>query len=156
LPEEDSVALEPPASPAVSERAVVAVVRLPHISNFTDFEPLVAEGRVEVRYARRPDDLVGAALVILPGSKDTLADLRWLHASGCADALRAHLADGGRLGGICGGFQMLGLSVDDPDGLEGGGRVAGLGCLPAVTVLERGKVTRRVRARLVRGGEPFA
>jgi len=153
LPEEDSVALDEPSP--TGGRPVVAVVRLPHIANFTDFEPLAADPAVELRYARRPEDLAGAALVLLPGSKDTLADLRWLHAAGFADVIGAHLAGGGRLGGICGGFQMLGRAVDDPDGLEGGGRVAGLGCLPATTVLERGKVTRRVRARLAREGAGF-
>jgi adenosylcobyric acid synthase len=145
LPEEDSVALEqgPPAA-----AARVAVVRLPHVANFTDFAPLAADRATGVRYARRPAELGDAALVVLPGTKDTLADLRWLHASGFAEALRAHVARGGRLAGICGGFQMLGRAVADPAGFEGGGRVAGLGCLPVTTVLERPKVTRRVRARL--------
>ncbi len=147
LPEEDSVALDDPrvSGPV---RPIVAVVRLPHIANFTDFAALAADPAVELRYARRPEELAGAALVLLPGSKDTLADLRWLQASGLTDALRAHVARGGRLGGICGGFQMLGRAVEDPEGLEGGGRAEGLGCLPVSTVLERGKITRRVSARL--------
>jgi adenosylcobyric acid synthase len=152
LPEEDSVALEdarrPAPGPAGSRPQAVTVVRLPHIANFTDFAPLTADPAVALDYARRPEELAGAALVILPGSKDTLADLRWLHETGLAAALRAHVARGGRLGGVCGGFQMLGRWVDDPHGLEGGGRVAGLGCLPVTSVLEPGKVTRRVRACL--------
>jgi adenosylcobyric acid synthase len=155
LPEEDSVALDVAPPPRPAGRPVVAVVRLPHIANFTDFEPLAADPTLDVRYARRPEELADAALVILPGSKDTLADLRWLHASGFADALRAHRAAGGHLAGICGGFQMLGQHVDDPDGLEGGGRAIGLGCLPVTTVLAPGKVTRRVRARLAPDGVPF-
>jgi adenosylcobyric acid synthase len=133
----------------------VDVVRLPHIANFTDFAPLAADPAVALRYVRRPEELSGAALVILPGSKDTLADLRWLHATGFAGALRAHVARGGRLAGVCGGFQMLGRWVEDPDRLEGGGRVEGLGCLPVTTALEADKVTRRVRARLAGDATAF-
>jgi adenosylcobyric acid synthase len=156
LPEEDSVALdETGGADATDATVVVTVVRLPHIANFTDFEPLAADPGVELRYARRPAELAGAALVVLPGSKDTLADLRWLGASGFADALRAHVAAGGRLAGICGGFQMLGRAVEDPEGREGGGRAAGLGYLPVTTVLEGIKTTRRVRARLAGSAEPF-
>lgn len=154
LPEEDSVALDERPS-ALAVRPAIAVVRLPHIANFTDFAPLAADPAVELSYVRRPEELAGAALVILPGSKDTLADLRWLHASGFAEALRAHAARGGRLAGICGGFQMLGDAVEDPEGLEGGGRAEGLGCLPITTVLDRGKITRRVRARLAGDSQPF-
>jgi adenosylcobyric acid synthase len=154
LPEEDSVALdEPAAAPPI--RRVVAVVRLPYIANFADFAPLSADPTVELRYVRRPEELGGAALVILPGSKDTLADLAWLEASGFAAALYRHLEAGGRLGGICGGFQMLGRTVADPDGLEGGGIASGLGCLPVTTVLAPGKVTRRVQARLAGWAETF-
>jgi adenosylcobyric acid synthase len=153
LPEEDSVVLDERRPTAAAAR--VAVVRLPHVANFTDFAPLAADGAIGVRYARRPAELDDAALVVLPGTKDTLADLRWLHASGFAEALRAHVARGGRLAGICGGFQMLGRAVADPAGFEGGGRVAGLGCLPVTTVLERPKVTRRVRARLAGGATGF-
>jgi adenosylcobyric acid synthase len=154
LPEEDSVALDEPRRPG-SRAAVVTVVRLPHISNFTDFEPLAADPGVELRYARRPAELAGAGLVVLPGSKDTLSDLRWLEVRGFVAALRAHVAGGGRLAGICGGFQMLGRAVEDPEGREGGGRGAGLGYLPVTTVLEGRKTTRRVRARLAGSTESF-
>jgi adenosylcobyric acid synthase len=158
LPEEDSVALEAGEKgrqQGAGRHLRVAVVRLPHIANFTDFAPLAAEAAVRVEYVERPEELAGASLVVLPGTKDTLADLRWLHATGFAVALTDHVARGGRLAGICGGFQMLGRLVEDPEGLEGGGRVAGLGCLPVTTVLEGGKITRRVRARLAAGAEPF-
>jgi adenosylcobyric acid synthase len=154
LPEEDSVALDEPG-PARPACPVIAVVRLPYIANFADFAPLSADPTVELRYVRRPEELSGAALAILPGSKDTLADLAWLEASGFAAALRRHVAAGGRLGGICGGFQMLGRAVEDPDGLEGGGAAEGLGCLPVTTVLAPGKVTRRVRARLAGSADAF-
>lgn len=155
LPEEDSVALEETRSLRPS-RPVVAVVRLPYIANFTDFAPLAADPTVELRYVRRPAELAGAALVLIPGSKDTLADLRWLRSSGLAEALRDHVAAGGRLGGICGGFQMLGRAVEDPEGSEGGGRAEGLGYLAVTTALSRGKLTRQVRARLAGSDEPFA
>lgn len=157
LPEEDSVALDEdrPAPPWSAGATTIAVVRLPHIANFTDFAPLAADPALHLRYASRPEDVAGASLVILPGSKDTLADLHWLHATGFAAALRAHVAAGGRLAGICGGFQMLGIAVEDPEGLEAGGRAEGLGCLPLTTVLAAGKVTRRVRARLAEDDRPF-
>jgi adenosylcobyric acid synthase len=165
LPEEDSVALdERPAAPTAlapdgDRPQDVLVVRLPHVANFTDFIPLEADPAFHVRYAREPEAIDGSRrppdLVILPGSKDTLADLRWLDASGWVAMLRAHVARGGRLAGICGGYQMLGERVEDPAGLEGGGTAAGLGCLPAVTILEAGKVTRQVEAQLAAGGPAF-
>jgi len=165
LPEEDSVALDdrPPARDSLPSGAGrprdMLVVRLPHVANFTDFAPLEADPTFRVRYAQHPEALDGPGrppdLVVLPGSKDTLADLRWLDATGWIGALRTHVARGGRLAGICGGYQMLGERVEDPAGLEGGGMVTGLGCLPAVTVLEPGKVTRQVTARLTADGAPF-
>lgn len=163
LPEEDSVALEDRslrAAAAGGGAAVdVLVVRLPHIANFTDFEPLAADPAFRVEYAAGPDALRlrGRApdLVILPGSKATLADLRWLRATGWAGALRIHVVRGGRMAGICGGFQLLGERVEDPAGAEGGGAEAGLGWLPVETVLAPRKVTRRVRARLAPDGPSF-
>jgi adenosylcobyric acid synthase len=165
LPEEDSVALDDrlraadSLPPGAGRRRDVLIVRLPHVQNFTDFAPLEADPTFRVRYTARPEALDGPGpppdLVVLPGSKDTLGDLRWLGATGWIAALRSHVARGGRLAGICGGYQMLGERVEDPAGLEGGGTVAGLGCLPAVTVLEPGKVTRQVNARLAADGVPF-
>lgn len=153
LPEEDSVALEEPLGQRGREtpRVRIAVIHLPHIANFTDFRPLELEAGVEVVYARRPEDLAGARLVIIPGSKDTIADLRFLKAHGFAQALSAHVERGGAAGGICGGFQMLGRSVADPHGVESGGEETGLGLLPVETVLLPAKTTRRVRARLLPG-----
>ena len=153
LPEEDSVALEEVERDRRREpgRVTIAVVRLPHIANFTDFSPLDAEPRVSVVYAGRPTALAGADLVILPGSKDTIADLRFLKTEGFDRALAGHLKRGGAVGGICGGFQMLGRSVADPHGVESGGEEGGLGLLPVTTVLEPAKITRRVVARLLPG-----
>jgi adenosylcobyric acid synthase len=154
LPEEDSVALDRPV-PSARSGLRVAVVRLPHIANFTDFTPLQAEAGVEVVYAEDPATLAGSALVILPGSKDTIADLRALKARGFAAALAGHHARGGLLLGICGGYQMLGRTVADPHAVESGGVEAGLDLLPVTTSLGREKLTRRVRARWPGPGPAF-
>ncbi len=162
LPEEDSVALEEDSAVtgragsretrmSVAQKIAIAVVRLPHIANFTDFTPLELDPRVELVYARRPADFGSARLVILPGSKDTIADLRFLKTQGFDRALVTHLERGGAVGGICGGYQMLGRSVADPHGVESGGEEPGLGLLPVTTILEREKITRRVWARLLPG-----
>lgn len=159
LPEEDSVALDGPSPAAwradgsrlTGGPVRIAVVRIPHIANFTDFKPLELEPGVVLIYGQRPADLASSHLVILPGSKDTIADLRFLKAEGFAKAVSDHLSRGGSVGGICGGYQMLGRSVRDPHGVESGGEEAGLGLLPVTTVLEPWKTTRRVRARLLPG-----
>jgi adenosylcobyric acid synthase len=153
LPEEDSVALDH----AIPARAGlrIAVVRLPHIANFTDFAPLESEPGISLAYAETARDLADAALVILPGSKDTIADLRSLRARGLLDAVAAHHRQGGRVLGVCGGFQMLGRTVADPHRVESGGREDGLGLLPVATTLAREKITRRVRARWLPAGPDF-
>jgi adenosylcobyric acid synthase len=153
LPEEDSVALD--ARSGAGHGLRIAVVRLPHIANFTDFAPLESEPCVQLVYAEEPRDLAGAALVILPGSKDTIDDLRALKSRRLATALRGHLARGGRVLGVCGGYQMAGRSVADPHGVESGGEEAGLGLLPVATRLERRKLTRRVHARWLPEGPRF-
>jgi adenosylcobyric acid synthase len=116
LPEEDSVALDhaTPARPGLR----IAVVRLPQIANFTDFAPLESEPGISLVYAETARDLADAALVILPGSKDTIADLRALRARGLLDAVDAHHRQGGRVLGVCGGFQMLGRTVADAPGRD--------------------------------------
>jgi adenosylcobyric acid synthase len=157
LDEEDSVSLEGrrrgpaswPDERGAGRRLRIAVVALPHLSNFTDFDALASEPSVAIAYASRPEDLAAADVVILPGSKQTLDDLAWLERRGLAAALRA---DRSRLViGICGGLQMLGQEVSDPLGIEGGGRRRGLGRLPLRTVLGPEKVTVRARATLERG-----
>lgn len=122
----------------------VAVILLRHISNFTDFDRLQADPRVNLYYARTPQELQGADIIILPGTKSTLADLYELQENGMKEALlRAH-REGKRIVGICGGFQMLGESVEDPDGMEGSiARLPGLGILPLTTTMTGEKVTRQ-------------
>ncbi len=145
---EDSVVLEK-AAPVRSDAAAAArvvVVRLPHISNFTDFQPLEENPDVELRFVQDPDLLTGAVAAILPGSKNTRNDLDWLVRSGWAGWLKAHAAAGGHLLGICGGYQMLGTEVRDPDGIEGRpGSTPGLGLLPVETDLKAPKTTTRTR-----------
>ena len=116
----------------------VAIIRFPHISNFTDFDPLKLIDGISVRFIKNVSDLESADLIILPGSKNTLADLRFLNKSGFAEKLKI-LQGKTWILGICGGFQMLGRSVDDPEEMEAGGHESGLGLLPMTTILEGDK-----------------
>ncbi len=173
LSEEDS--LHP--SQDHESRVDVAVVRLKHMSNFTDFEPLSRDPRARVRFIDRPEDLGNAQIVVLPGTKATLPDLQALRRSGLDAALTAAARAGVLIFGICGGFQMLGERLLDPLGIEGGGAARGLGLLPVRTRLLAEKTTRLARGtarlgsrtvpisgyeihmgrtRLARGAVPFA
>ena len=149
FPPEDSLDLLERRSRKAGADLTLAVVRLPSLSNFSDLDPLEAETSVQLRWIRPGEPLGTPDAVILPGSKQTLRDLTALRASGLADALTAYLADGGQVFGLCGGLQMLGRSLADPDGLEGGGRdeVAGLGLLPLHTRFAGAKTLRRRRSR---------
>ena len=150
VPAEDSLDLEHMAGTVRDARIDVAVIGLPRIANFDDFEPLAEEPGVCVRFVRSAAELGGAHLVILPGTKTTVADLTWLHESGLAAAIRDVAAAGRPVIGICGGFQMLGQRVADPGGLEGvAATVNGLGLLPVTTTFAGAKRTVRVRARVV-------
>ncbi|BBH16200.1 cobyric acid synthase [Nocardioides baekrokdamisoli] len=113
----------------------VAVIRLPRISNFTDVDALGLEPDVDVVFAATPREISDADLVVLPGTRQTIADLAWLRSRGLDVALRDHVAAGKTLLGICGGFQMLGSVIADPDGVEGeaGAEVEGLGLLDVRT-----------------------
>lgn len=144
---EDSVVLENPAPPAPAEGAArIVVVRLPHIANFTDFDPLASAPGAALAFLERPAPLDGVRALILPGSKNTRHDLAWIQASGWAEAIRAFAAAGGAVVGICGGYQMLGRAVHDPEGHEGApGSTAGLGLLPVETVLAAPKTTTLTR-----------
>jgi adenosylcobyric acid synthase len=158
VPSEDSLDLGAPFDAAGATPVVdVAVVRLPRIANFDDFEWLSAEPGVRVRWVTSPAELAGADLLVLPGSKSTAADLDWLRARGLAAAVITAAADGRALLGVCGGYQMLGRALHDPDGVESvAGSVGGLGLLPVETTFARDKTTVRVRARVAGGPGPFA
>lgn len=127
----------------------VAVVRLPRISNFDDFEPLAAEPGVRLRFIRNAHELNGADLVILPGTKSTVADLGFLRRTGLAEIIRDRAASGTLIIGICGGYQMLGSEIRDPEGVESMCPcVPGLELLPAVTTFVPRKTTQRVWAKV--------
>ncbi len=128
----------------------VAVVAYPRISNLDEFQPLNNIPGVRLTWARTPSALAGADIVVLPGSKATVADLAWLRAQRLDAAVAAHAARGGRVLGICGGLQMLGEALIDPEGVEspdGMGNAPGLGLLPLVTLFEARKTVRRTTAR---------
>ena len=149
VPAEDSLDFEGLRSAPGPHRLDLAAVRLPRIANFDDLEPLAREPGVRVRLVTRAAEVGETDLVILPGSKSTVADLGWLRASGLAGAILAAAERGGPVLGICGGYQMLGRTLDDPDGVESSATTApGLGLLPVVTTFAATKTTVRVRARV--------
>ena len=145
LPQEDTMSLGNVRGSRGDAKLLIAVPRLPHISNFDDFDPLAAEPDVSLEFIEPGRPLPGDAdLVILPGSKTTLADLAAFRDEGWDVDLAAHVRRGGVVLGICGGYQMLGQKVADPDGIEGGpGEAAGLGLLDVSTEL----TTRKTLAR---------
>ena len=141
---EDAVAIQKPRSyvPACTGSPAVAVIKLPHISNFNDFDPLVHLGGLHLAYLEKRQPLEGFKAVIIPGTKSTCSDLRWMHQTGWSEALQRFADGGGHILGICGGYQMLGSRVHDPQGIEGqAGTVEGLGLLPVETELKAPKTT---------------
>jgi len=154
LEDEDSQNLQSKIDPEA--KLDIAIIRLPHISNFTDFDPLKQISGISVHFVNRIPDLESADLIILPGSKNTLFDLRFLHEKGFAEKLN-QLSGRTWILGICGGFQMLGEAVEDPNNMESsgasgeaetsgtGGCESGLGLLPMTTVLEGDKKLVRRR-----------
>jgi adenosylcobyric acid synthase len=127
--------------------AVIAWIRLPHVANLTDCQPWWSDTGVQTRWITRPQEIADARVIVLPGTKNTLADMRWLHATGLADAIVAAARRGVLTIGICGGFQMLGTSLADEEGQAGdAGAEAGLGLLPARTRFTSTKVLRQVTA----------
>ncbi len=126
----------------------IAVIRLPHIANFTDFNPLEQFTGVGIRYVRSVRELQTPDLLILPGTKNTIGDLLWLRSSGLEARILKLVEQGVPLLGICGGYQMLGRSVCDPAGMECQGEIRGLGLLPVDTVFEQQKTRTRVKGKI--------
>lgn len=125
----------------------IAVVRLPRISNFTDFNPLESISGVSLRYVKRVDELKDPDMIILPGTKNTMEDLAWLRESGMEAAILKQAAKGKVIFGICGGYQMLGETLEDPEGVEAGGKMKGMGLLSMDTVFASSKTRTRVRGQ---------
>lgn len=143
---EDSVTIENPGAVSRVESGVpaIGVIRLPHISNFSDFDPLLDLKQLDVYFIEKPQNLSIFKAVILPGSKNTRWDLDWLQKSGWANIIKKYAHTGGHILGICGGYQMMGHFVHDPHGLEGTpGTSRGLDLLPVETVLKAPKTTTR-------------
>jgi len=157
LPAEDAVVLERRPRPG-SRQVRIVVPMLSRIANFDDFDPLRGEPEVELIFVPPGSPLPGDAdLVVLPGTKATLADLAFFRAQGWDIDLAAHVRRGGRVLGVCGGFQMLGRSISDPEGLEGPpGRMEGLDLLDIETVLVGDKIMRPTEGRLAQSGAAFA
>lgn len=148
IQEEDGVVLENGASLGIKSAIDIVVLHLPHISNFTDLDALAAEPGVQVRYTREPAELTGADVVVIPGSKNTISDLLYLRENRLEQGIRDYAAAGGMVIGICGGYQMLGLSINDPYMIDGDVREAdGMGLLPVTTVMQKEKQTVQVEAR---------
>ena len=140
---------------ARQEAAVdIAVIRFPRISNFTDFSPLESHPALGVRYVERAGQLGEPDLVVLPGTKNTMGDLAWMRQNGLEAAILKLAARQVPVWGICGGFQMMGEWLVDPDGVEQGGRMDGMGLLPCATRFTGQKVRTRVQACAAAG--PFA
>jgi adenosylcobyric acid synthase len=160
LDEEDGVALEDRPTAARRWKTLesgsarplrIGVIALPHMANFTDFDPLALEPAVSLAYLQQPDEIAGADLLILPGTKQTLDDLQWLERRGFSQEICRVSGIGVPIIGICGGFQMLGAAIEDPQGIENRGvpvSRTGLGLLPVRTVLCAQKTVRRLRGHL--------
>lgn len=155
LDAEDAIA-DGAADVAAGEGALRVVAPVyPRISNHTDMDALRLHPQVDFRWVGPGETIPPADLVVLPGSKSVQADLAWLRSQGWQEAIHRHLRYGGKLIGICGGFQMLGRTIADPDGLEGPpGCVPGFGLLEMDTVLERDKQLENVAGHLLLPGEP--
>ena len=150
LDEEDSLA--PRLTRDSTPRALdIAVLRLPHLANFTDFAPLEDHPAIGLRYVNRLEQLGRPDLLLLPGTKNTMGDLVWLRESGFFAAIRTLAAGGTPVFGVCGGYQMLGARLDDPEGVERRGSLEGLGLLPVETRFVSEKLRARRRALCTAG-----
>ncbi len=159
IPQEDSVALDRKLLEKDWEegnKIKIGVIRLPHLSNYTDFDPLEQEPSVSLRYLDHRERINDVDLLILPGSKNTIADLKYLKESGMFTAILRYASNNGRLIGICGGFQLLGNTILDPLGVDGPApRETALGLLPLVTSMAAEKTTTQVSAKTLGVGGSY-
>ena len=126
----------------------IAVIRLPRISNFTDFNPFEMIEGVSLRYVPHPGELRNPDMIILPGSKNTMEDLLWMRQNGLEASVLKKAKEGTVIFGICGGYQMLGEEISDPHGVEAGGTIRGMALLPMKTVYEEQKTRTRVAGEI--------
>ena len=133
----------------------IAVIRLPHISNFTDFSPFERMENVSLRYVHNKHKLGNPDLIILPGTKNTMDDLEWLRTSGLEAMILKKSSQGVPVIGICGGFQMLGESLEDPHNVEHGGTIRGMGLLNAKTIFEEQKTRTQICGKVKNAGGFF-
>jgi cobyric acid synthase CobQ/L-threonine-O-3-phosphate decarboxylase len=158
IPEEDSVSFKEGlfrCDRPAGDHVEIALISLPHISNFTDIEPLAAEPDMYLRVVERVEDLGRPQAIILPGSKNVIHDLAALRSCGLADAIQRLAAEGCEIIGVCGGYQMLGTTIEDPLAIESNqGTIAGLGLLPMTTVLAADKRLVRQSGVHTESGQP--
>ena len=155
IAQEDSVWLEEPRDPSTAQGLDVAVIGLPHMSNYDDFDPLEEMGCI-VRYVAAANQVGNPDLIIIPGTKTTIADLNYIRTRGLAQAVRRRALNGTPVIGVCGGFQMLGNRINDPEHVESEeDGVDGLGLLDIETTFSTVKTTTQVNARIVANGGLF-
>jgi len=155
IEEEDSVMLHTKSHFAEEGKVNLAVVLLQHMSNFTDFNPLEQDERIHLFYTNQPGDMEHADIIIIPGTKSTLSDLQVLRNEGMAQAIIRAKNQGKTVLGICGGYQMMGTLLSDPQGIESNIRqLPGLGLLPVNTILEGEKITKQVKFTFGKGSIP--
>jgi len=148
IEQEDSVVIENRKSVLLTNDHLssICVIRIPHISNFTDFDPIARLSGISLHFIEKPQDLSLFKAVIIPGSKNTCSDLRWLKKTKWSDNIYSYVNNGGHILGICGGYQMMGNYVHDPEGLEGKpGSTRGLSLMPVETFLKAPKTTTLTR-----------
>jgi adenosylcobyric acid synthase len=149
LAEEDAATIRE-SLPSSPNKTDIAVIHFPHISNFDDFDPLTAETAVQVRYVQQANQLGRPAAILLPGTKNTLSDLQWLHKTGLAESIQLLAAAGTSVVGLCGGYQMLGERISDENAVESVlKKVPGLGLLPSETRFESAKTVTRSQAKIL-------
>ena len=150
IDDEDSLSpqLSQTNRPPAGKPVEIVVIRLPHLSNFTDFNVFSRIQEADLRYVSKPSALGNPDMIILPGTKNTMADLRWLRETGMAAAINDLRMRGCPIFGVCGGYQMLGRSISDPDQTEEGGSAPGLGFLETETVFSKEKRRTRVSGRI--------
>lgn len=155
LPDEDAASLDSNidnGNPENNGNVDMAIIKLPHIANFDDFDALIAETGVTLRYVSNCSEIRNPNAIILPGTKSTLSDLQWLKDSGLARKINELAGKGISIVGICGGYQMLGLTIEDPLGIESPiSKVEGLGLLPIITQFGGDKATYQVSAKITAG-----